>query len=196
MPSLTNFRVGYVPGHVRIFNQVGMIFLRIGIAMLDEEEICGMGCVKKDGHPDMPVCIFDIPNDELPAFYEREHLYNLDYVDALEADKSTPVKGLCCLAWKDDEELVEKCLDGDHTKLAEHKIDGYDGPIYRKDLLPCRAYLKHCHHAAEQLGLGEGFLDTTLLGDEITTLRLYLQPRGGSDWLVSQDFCHFERYQG
>ena len=49
--------------------------------------------------------------------------------------------------------------------------------LCRDDILPCRAYLRHCTLAARNLSpeADASFLDNTYLADRCTTIRTHLQ---------------------
>jgi hypothetical protein len=97
--------------------------------------------------------------------------------------------GIMCAAYSDDEYRKER-LGGSSERYAQTDFGRLGiAKIWRDDLLPCRVYTRHCVLAATALSKRKGetepasaayaqvldnFLDTTFLGDRVTTLRAHL----------------------
>ena len=100
-----------------------------------------------------------------------------------------------CTRFQSDEELVAtnfKSKEVFESKFKEH----YEGKIYRRDILPCRVYLKHCLMAASKLGedFEMNFKKHSYLADRKTTIEDYLNSL--PTLIESTSFGKFNRYQG
>jgi hypothetical protein len=137
-------------------------------------------------------CVFDIPEDELASYLEREHRYKPVRVDALVYDATVgggvvvtgSMRSVPC--WTVVEQTDE---DYSATMSAEEWYDRI-GQYYssgrlwgRRDILPLRGYLSCCIQAAWELGGDvwlQNILDDTLLADETTSIRCYVEQH--PDW--------------
>eukprot|EP00164_Ancoracysta_twista_P010133 GFYU01015201.1.p1 GENE.GFYU01015201.1~~GFYU01015201.1.p1 ORF type:complete len:245 (+),score=12.64 GFYU01015201.1:36-770(+) len=184
-PSLRNFRCVWISGFRRIMAHTAPIFFERGIAKLETKEISSM-CTEPTS-PDEPpskllVTAFDIPNSEMPAFYEREKEFEYVKIEYHEAGE-TAVSGVgtMCSKGTDDDYRARHCqlsIAGSTSctcvlcQLRTYNVD----KIWRDDILPCRVYLRHCVLAAKHLSaeVHDNFLDSTFLGDRRTTIRQHL----------------------
>lgn len=118
----------------------------------------------------MPVTLFESPStpESRKAFVEREHEFRFVKVYP-EAEERPAV--LCC---KGSNQLVRgRC--GTEAEFRERYGQYGLEQVWRKDVLPCRPYLRHCVLAAEKLGIKEEFLASTFLSDGETSLHAYLE---------------------
>jgi len=192
---LTNFRTGTVRGYKRVFDHVGIIFIQNLLVEKDSLEISSV-CAEEDPTREMLVSIFEIPETEIPLFYQREDFFNVKEVDVEEhKDEKKIIRGLMCTRFASDEALIAANFGSKET--FENRFKGfYQGRIYRDDILPCRIYLKHCLVAAKRLGdeFEANFLNYTFIADRITTIRQYLEAHPGM--MENTTFSTFSRYQG
>lgn len=179
IPNLKNFRIGVLKGFRRVYAIVGALFYERGIANHGTGEISGLTVEPCDGE-NLIVTVFEIKREDVPSFIEREKEYRFLAVNVENLEgKQFSSPAVVCSRFTDDEFLLVRC-NGDkalfNEKYGKYNIDR----IWRDDILPCRAYLRHCVLAAKSLGevAYDNFLDHTFLGDRKTTIRRYLNTAG------------------
>jgi GMP synthase-like glutamine amidotransferase len=188
-PNLTGFRLARLRGFRRVMRHPASIFMERGIGRLQTQELASL-CVE---HVDVEeeeeeeeagrggtragflVAAFNIPADELPAFFEREEEFFIVSAPIHELDGAVRERGLVCCASTDDEYLSRhgrRVFTDKYLSAGLDSIWNWSGPI-----LPCRVYLRHCVLAAEKAGgdVRDDFVDSTLLADRRTTIREHLQ---------------------
>ena len=155
---------------------------------------------------ELVVATFEIHASDVPAFRARERFFRIEPVNVVEhprhpwtAEQSAWHAGikvrLMCMRFSSEDELVAT----NFSSRAEYEaqIRGwYTGAVFRKDILPCRVYLKHCLTAAERLSdaVYRNFLTTTYLADGKRTLGDYLAEH--PTLLDGVMLGKFDRYQG
>ena len=86
MPSATQFRPATLPDYQRVFSLVSISSIRNGLANFETNEIAALAiCPIIRSTPSDSAsskhCVhgilFDIPEDELEAYFDREHRYKL-----------------------------------------------------------------------------------------------------------------------
>lgn len=84
-----------------------------------------------------------------------------------------------CARYSDEEFFQVRCK-GSKEIYFQHYGRYNINKIWRDDILPCRAYLRHCVLAAKNLSdaAHSNFLEHTFLGDRKTTIREYLATTG------------------
>ena len=149
---------------------------------------------------------FQIHRADFPAFVSWESFFRVTPV-AVEEPPEFPwtaaeraahaLSPLCymCLRFSNETELVATnfaCRDEFDALVRPW----YAGDLFRKDILPCRVYLKHCVTAAERLAPAvlHNFLSTTYLADGVTTIGAYLARH--PDLFETVVLGQFDRYQG
>ncbi|BBM98375.1 hypothetical protein MPTK1_1g12980 [Marchantia polymorpha subsp. ruderalis] len=173
-PELMNFRVAVLHGFRRVFAHVAPVFLERGIADVETKEMSSLSVEPFPGES-IVVTVFEIAEHEVPLFIEREHEFRFlaVTVHTLEGDVSAP-KAVICARFSDEEYRRDRCQDEKeyNRRYGKWSIE----QIWRDDILPCRAYLRHCVLAAKNLSQAayESFLDHTYLGDRTTTIRQHL----------------------
>lgn len=183
MPTAKNHRKGSLEGYLRIFSLVSIVGLKKGDSNIDTLEMAALAIKPK------PNCIvkgnlFDIPIDELPAYFEREHRYKklkLPIVDhGVDGKSNTLISAWVCI-----EQTNEEYRSTMNNEEWDERIGQYynnDPPGYGKlwgrlDIFPMRNYLINCLNAAFELG-GNNYitnlLDEGYIADGITTIREYI----------------------
>ena len=164
------------------------------------------------------VAVFEIHASDFPAFVHREIFFRVTPVEvaqhpdfpwptADDDDASGAAGGPAsptttahmCLRFQGEAELVATNFSGASGGRAAFDAlvrPWYAGDIFRRDIRPCRVYLKHCLTAAERLAPAvlDNFLDTTYLADGATTVRAYLA--ANPHLLDAVVLGAFERYSG
>lgn len=178
-PGLIGFRVAKLIGFRRVFAHVAPIFFERGIAKPETKEMSSLSVEPCEGET-LIISAFEISKSEIPAFMEREHEFRFLAVtpETLNGLLYTN-RAVLCARYTDEEYLKERCkgdLEIFFKRYGQYNIDR----IWRDDILPCRAYLRHCVLAAENLGevAFNNFMDHTYLGDRKTTIRQYLATTG------------------
>uniref|UniRef100_J3M6A0 Uncharacterized protein n=1 Tax=Oryza brachyantha TaxID=4533 RepID=J3M6A0_ORYBR len=126
------------------------------------------------------VTVFEIKEEEVPAFIEREHEFRFLAV-VPEGLDGVPYANpaVVCARYSDEEYFQVRCKGS--KEIYDQRYGRYNiDRIWRDDILPCRVYLRHCVLAAKNLGepAYSNFLDHTYLGDRKTTIREYLATTG------------------
>ncbi|KAH7300482.1 hypothetical protein KP509_24G064500 [Ceratopteris richardii] len=160
-PALSNFRIARLSGFRRIFAHVAPIFFERGIAKPETKEISSLS-VEPCSEESILITVFEIGISEV--FPE----------DLGKSTVSHPA--VVCARYSDEEYLEHRCKGSKDEFYKNYGRYGID-KIWRDDILPCRAYLRHCVLAAKNLGseVYENFLDHTFLGDRLTTIRQHLE---------------------
>ncbi|GBG83441.1 hypothetical protein CBR_g37153 [Chara braunii] len=85
-----------------------------------------------------------------------------------------PRPAVVCARWDDESYRRIRCQDDEeyYRLYGRHGVDR----VWRDDVFPCRAYLRHCVIAARNLGADayDSFLDNTYLADRVTSIRSHL----------------------
>lgn len=193
-PTLQNFRFGSLSGYRRLFNLVSVSAIRGGRANWDTKEVAALTVEeateedKCDNNP-MTVSLFDIPESELPFYYERENRYRFEHVPVhLLMDpcrNGPPTEQSCgkeqpyviCVSGTDEWYKTKRCR-GSSIVFHENVGQYYDGSsLWRSDVFPEKKYLFFILDALSEVDpkLCENFQDTTLLADRKTTIREYVK---------------------
>ncbi|CAN6360419.1 unnamed protein product [Urochloa humidicola] len=178
-PDLEGFRVAALRGFRRVFAHVAPIFFERGIAVEATKEFSSLSVEPCDGEM-IVVTVFEIKEEEVPAFIEREHEFRFLAV-VPEGLDGVPFanQAVVCARYSDEEYFKERCQGSKEVYNQRYGRFNID-KIWRDDILPCRLYLRHCVLAAKNLGepAHSNFLDHTYLGDRKTTIREYLATTG------------------
>ncbi|KAF5737024.1 hypothetical protein HS088_TW14G01180 [Tripterygium wilfordii] len=178
-PDLINFRVGRLNGFRRVFAHVAPIFFERGIAKPETKEISSLSVEPCQGER-LIVTVFEIKKSEIPAFIERELEFRfLAVVPETLDGKPFDCPAVVCARYSDEEFFQIRCKGSQeiyNQQYGRYNIDR----IWRDDILPCRAYLRHCVLAAKNLSDAayDNFLDHTFLADRKTTIGQYLATTG------------------
>mmetsp|Transcript_16741 Transcript_16741/g.15098 ORF Transcript_16741/g.15098 Transcript_16741/m.15098 type:complete len:226 (-) Transcript_16741:24-701(-) len=176
MPSARNFRAGYLPNYIRIFNIVSVLAICKGVSNEETKEMSVLA-IRPTNNPNDKVygCLFDIPSEELPAYLLREQRYKFKYITVTDLSTKENINCITVIENTDDEyrSTLSSAMEYDQ-KVGKY----YQGQLWgRKDVLPVREYLIRCLLAAFELGDNQyvnNLLDQTLLADEKTLLRDYV----------------------
>ncbi|KAL9257195.1 hypothetical protein AKJ16_DCAP05641 [Drosera capensis] len=163
-PNLLKFRVARLRGFRRVFAHVAPIFFERGIAKPETKEISSLSVEPCEGEV-LLVTVFEIQKTEI-------------FPETLDG-KPFPNPAVLCARYSDEEFFSVRCKGSDEVYYQLYGRYGID-KIWRDDILPCRAYLRHCVLAAKNLGdeAYNNFLDHTYLGDRSTSIREYLTTAG------------------
>ncbi|CAM0955893.1 unnamed protein product [Alopecurus aequalis] len=178
-PELEGFRVAALRGFRRVFAHAAPIFFERGIAIEATKEFSSLSVEQCEGEM-IVVTVFEIKEEEVPAFIERETEFRFLAVVPQGLDGvSFPNPAVVCARYSDEEYFQVRCKGSKeiyNQHYGRYNID----KIWRDDILPCRPYLRHCVLAAKNLGEPAygNFLDHTYLGNRKTTMREYLATNG------------------
>ncbi|KQK06716.1 uncharacterized protein LOC100832854 [Brachypodium distachyon] len=178
-PELEGFRVAALRGFRRVFAHAAPIFFDRGIAIEATKEFSSLSVEQCEGEM-IVVTVFEIKEEEVPAFIERENEFRFLVVVPEGLDQVPfPNPAVVCARYSDEEYFQVRCKGSKeiyNQHYGRYNID----KIWRDDILPCRLYLRHCVLAAKNLGEAaySSFLDHTYLGDRKTTIREYLATTG------------------
>ncbi|XP_011007062.1 PREDICTED: uncharacterized protein LOC105112871 [Populus euphratica] len=178
-PDLLNFRVARLNGFRRVFAHVAPIFFERGIAKPETKEISSLSVEPCEGES-LVVTVFEIEKSEIPAFMERELEFRfLAVVPETLDGKPFDFPAVLCARYNDEEFFQVRCKGSKEIYFQHYGRYNID-KIWRDDILPCRAYLRHCVLAAKNLSDAayNNFLEHTFLGDRKTTIREYLATTG------------------
>lgn len=128
--------------------------------------------------PPLLVTVFEVPATEadIANFVEREHEFRFLAVDPIVNGAPSGRLAVMCTKYSDEEYKAVRCAGDDAEFYRRYGQFGVER-IWDDGLLPCRTYLRHCVLAATSLGPAalDNFLDTTFLGDRVTTIRQHLR---------------------
>jgi hypothetical protein len=156
------------------------MFVQKGIGILSTGEVATLS-IERVSDPSAPllfVTVFEIPLEEVPLFYKREDEYEIETTKYYDVHGNEQGEGLVCMPSTD-----EKCRKrwGDAMFASRYESVGLFS-VWSWDplkIFPAPVYLRHCVLAAKSNGaeVGDNFLDSTFLGDRVTTIRSYLEKR-------------------
>ena len=187
-PTLTDFRLGRVPGYRRVFAHPTSVFFQRQIANLDTLEISSLSVeyVSED-FPGFVAVIFEVPNDDriklkdgkvIPSreFLEREEEFDIISVHYLEWDGRKVENGIICTRSTDERYLERWGKEHFEKHFVKYGVDTIWNWAEDSGMRPCALYLRHCYLAAKSMGeeCFNSFLDDTFLIDRKTTVREYL----------------------
>ncbi len=174
-PNLRNFRRGRVDDFARVFCKVDP-----NSARFDHDHIANWAFVEMKEQSTL-VTLFEIPGREYPDLAKREGEYDLREVPYVEEATGAEGKGVACCAFDCNDDFLNMLENNqmlyDHYMKTTYPL--YQGPIWRKDILPRSRYVAFCLNAAKMQGAEyvNNILDHSFLADEKTTIREYLTPR-------------------
>ena len=178
VPALTGFELCRIHGYQRIFDKVAMVFFERHGASEDRRDIAALSTFARPG-AEMIGCRFHVPDDAMPALFEREHRYRWAMAETTALDEGDTRSARITTAITDEDYRLNKCV----TDAEYHRRVGryYSGRIRRDDVLPFPTYLAHVIRALKGVSdeVYEDFLDTTWLADGETRLRDYLAVNPG-----------------
>ncbi|POM60706.1 hypothetical protein PHPALM_30412 [Phytophthora palmivora] len=174
--GVRNFRLATVLDYRRVFAHPASIFFQRGIANLQTKEMASLSTEPAPGCKFL-VSVFDIPEELLPDFYEREEEFKIINVKVQELDGSAGAEALMCTRWSDEEYIAKRGQGTFDTKYKAYGLDTIWGWDAHSGILPCRVYLRHCLLAVKKLGqdVYDDFVSTTYLGDRATTIKNYIE---------------------
>lgn len=183
--ALSGFRVGVLRGWRRVFTHASPFFCQTGVANPETGEWSSLSVVRDDDAPPTLVAVFEIAEEDMPAFYAREAEYvhttaevrpHLFAGDAGALPAAGGCEGVVCAAFASDEDMIRERYGGDAERFREHYAPHGIERVWRRDILPCRVYLRHCVLSARAWGreVGDNFEDATFLADRRTTVRQHL----------------------
>ncbi|KAG2427811.1 hypothetical protein HXX76_012135 [Chlamydomonas incerta] len=186
-PNLVNFRAGQVHGWRRVFAHTADVFFARGIARPDTGEVASLSVERlpasssssaSSSSPEpLVVSLFEVPATpaSVAAFIGREHEFRFVGVEPTDlAGRPLGRKAVVCAANTDADYRAMRCPPPEwERRWGVHGIQAVWG---RDDVLPCRAYLRHCVLAAASLGpqAERSFLHATYLADRRTTIAQHL----------------------
>ncbi|KAG2452732.1 hypothetical protein HYH02_002962 [Chlamydomonas schloesseri] len=203
-PNLVNFRAGQLHGWRRVFAHTADVFFARGIARPDTGEVASLSVERiKAASPSasasasssattptttattptassepLVVSLFEVPAtaDSVAAFIAREHEFRFVAVEPCDLLQGRPLgrRAVVCAANTDADYRAMRCPPQEwERRWGVHGIQAVWG---RADVLPCRAYLRHCVLAARSLGpqAERSFLHATYLADRRTTIAEHL----------------------
>eukprot|EP00198_Chlamydomonas_reinhardtii_P011224 XP_001700561.1 predicted protein [Chlamydomonas reinhardtii] len=165
-PNLVNFRAGQIHGWRRVFAHTADVFFVRGIARPD---------TVRGAAPSLPYMCVPATRDSVAAFIGREHEFRFVAVQPADLEgRALGRKAVVCAANTDADYKAMRCPPQEwERRWGVHGIQAVWG---RGDVLPCRAYLRHCVLAAASLGpeAEHSFLHATYLADRRTTIAQHL----------------------
>ena len=193
-PDLSNFRTGRLAPSSsswrRVFAHTTAIFHTRGVARPATREVASLSVEPAPpGAPPLLVSLFEVgaTPEAAAALVDREHEFQLlalpveDWGGG-EGSATNARLAVVCAAWSDDAYRAARCPPAEWARRYSGTYpDGspfaitsvWDDP----DVLPCRAYARHCMLAARALGpaVEACLLDNTFLADRATPLRAWLE---------------------
>jgi len=165
-PSLTNFRLGKLRGWKRVFAHPAAIFFERGIARLESREFASLSIEQSKDDESFMVTLFEIKDQDMPEFYEREEEFNVRKIKVLEVSgdmKGSSVDAFACTRGTDAEYIDRWGEQRFKNKYIDNGVSSIWG--IAEDIYPCRVYLRHCVLAVSKRGedIRNDFLDNTYL---------------------------------
>jgi len=176
-PSLKDFKIVKVKGWRRIFNKMHSTLAVAGKIPNDSKEYACLSAIPaKDDI--IYVSNFKIPTAEWPAFVSREFEYRLIEVPIV-SEQENEAGIICAGNYDNDDQSYQACLADPLRIISWNKLKANypNEPMWRNDILPYRPYVDKCLKILESQDsmILDNWLDTTYLGDNVTSLRSYLK---------------------
>ena len=201
--AFSNFRIGEVTGWRRCFNQANWVNVQHGWGSAADGDTGALAMIPTDPEFVSHVALMDVTDDELCGFYERETGYHIRATpfSRRAADGSLLESGsaLMCTACADDAEADALWRPGGameaHCAGSDYAVDWMERslrplwPAPSATLLPSLGYMRLCAAAHKRAGLLEHFLDSTLLNDRATTLRVHIEQHESTRALIDGLTC-------
>jgi hypothetical protein len=175
VPALQNYRLVRVPGYRRVFDKVGIVFISRHGESPDSLELASCS-TEADSASEIIAAQFECSEEDFVHLYEREHRYRWIEVETRHCGSGEAALGRMCTGYSDQDYRLNKCV----TEAEYQRRVGqyYQGPLWRRDILPNPRYLGFCLQAAASQGSAvlDNFLDTSFTADG-RSLRVYLHQR-------------------
>lgn len=180
MPSAINFQPAVLYGYQRIYNLVSISGIRSGLSNSDTKEMAALSIRKSFDENDRVMgCVFEIPQSDLAAYFNREHRYKPMEVSisilSTAADGTSTSLSSYSSVWtviQQSDEEYQRSMSSE--EFRERVLQYYDGQLWgRSDIFPMRSYSNDVIAAAYKLGgitWAENLLFCTRLADEERTL--------------------------
>uniref|UniRef100_A0A0E0L1H4 Uncharacterized protein n=1 Tax=Oryza punctata TaxID=4537 RepID=A0A0E0L1H4_ORYPU len=167
--ELEGFRVAALRGFRRVFAHSAPIFFERGIAIETTKEFSSLSVEPCEGEL-IVVTVFEIKEDEVPAFIEREHEFRFLAVVPEGLDGVPYANPAVVCARYSDEEYFQEARKYMINVMDDTTLIEYGEMIFYPVVVL----------AAKNLGEPAyiNFLDHTYLGDRTTTIREYLATTG------------------
>lgn len=187
VPSLKDFALYNLKGYRRVFGKVHPFCIYREEANFETLEVAACFIEPAD-ESQLIVSSFSVPEEELPELKLRECDYAMANVHLKPLKAGKAVSAHVFVGYDADEQMPQS-LDETYSHWPWMR-QNYSGRIYRKDILPSRAYLKRCLQAYAMQGpvALDNFLDHSYLADRQTAIRTHLKRL---NWDLSQ-FDDFE----
>lgn len=171
-----NFRPAILNAYQRSSRLVSISGIRSGKANMETLEIAAMSidpCSSSSTYG----CLFEISEEDLAPYIEREHRYTIKKVNVIDAENGSPCSAYTVVSRTDEDYLMS--MEGGEKEMEERVGQYYKGALWaRDDIFPLRDYTNNVIKAAHRLG-GDRWmlnvLDESFLSDRKTTLREYYQ---------------------
>eukprot|EP00316_Scyphosphaera_apsteinii_P025159 CAMPEP_0119321160 /NCGR_PEP_ID=MMETSP1333-20130426/54614_1 /TAXON_ID=418940 /ORGANISM="Scyphosphaera apsteinii, Strain RCC1455" /LENGTH=148 /DNA_ID=CAMNT_0007328073 /DNA_START=165 /DNA_END=607 /DNA_ORIENTATION=+ len=140
-----------VKGFRRIFAHSPSIFIQRQIANCETLEMASLSAEPMDG-AEFVCTAFEVVDEGLDAFREREEEFELKFVEYSNLDGSPAGAGLLCVCSTDDayvKQWGQERFDELYTRKGLKTIWHWQ---LSSGLRPCAAYLRHCVLASQRLG--------------------------------------------
>ena len=171
-PSASGFRRGILIGFKRVFNLVSVGRIKNQLCDPQSLELAAVA-VCKDPNFTVQGVLFDIGDDDVEAYKNREHRYQFLEVEIEEEDGESTLALVCVES--DDETYKRKC--GTSSEYEKRVYQYYHGQLWgRVDILPIRSYLSLIRMANIKLGgpnLHSHFIDNSFTASGIS-IRQYI----------------------
>ena len=178
---ITNLRTGILYDYRRTSNLVSISSIKAGTADFETMECAALSIIPSphsSGLNDRDMvcgCLFEIPQDDLGPYIEREHRYAVEKINVYDVNLNDMCEALTVVAQTDEAYSASMDNHEYHQRVGQF----YEGALWsRTDILPLRTYTNNAILAAYELGGDEwlrNFVDGTLLSDGSTTIRGYFQ---------------------
>ena len=182
--AFSNFRIGEIRGWRRAFNQNNWVNVQCGWGEVAAQNTAALAMVRADDDFVSHVALLDVEDEDLYGFYEREtgyHIRATPFYERKDGAVNKMGEALLCTACDDDAEadklwrpgglMEQKCAGSEYARDWMRRSLRPLWPGKEARLLPAPGYLRLCAAAHMRAGLLDHFLDSTVLNDQVTTLR-------------------------
>ncbi|MBA4501273.1 gamma-glutamylcyclotransferase [Marinobacterium marinum] len=175
VPGLKNYRLVRVPGYRRVFDKVGIVFISRHGECADSLELAACS-TEAATDCEIIAAQFECSENDFLQLYEREHRYRWVEVETRHCQSGEITQARMCTGYSDLDYRLNKCVTDEEYQRRVGQY--YQGPLWRKDILPNPRYLGFCLQAAHSQGKAvlDNFLDSSFTADG-RSLRDYLQQR-------------------
>lgn len=149
-PSATNIRLGLLKNYKRVFSLVSISRLKAKLTDINSPHLAAVAVRPSQNYSTIGI-LFEIPSEEIEAYLEREHRYEIKTEKVKEIGTKTIINAMICIESSDQNYKIKCGTEEEfYSRVGQH----YSGSLWhRKDILPIPQYINLIREACFTHGL-------------------------------------------